>query len=76
MFFFFLLPTSALLTPVAGVEESLNSLESFLFLYCFFFLSLLALSEGLEPWVEVDVGVDARPLEALDSSPQFTAPCV
>ena len=75
-FLFFLLcplpPTLALLTPEAGVEESLGSLESLLSLWYLFFLSFLALSEGLESWA----GVDAGPLEALESSPQVTAPCV
>ena len=45
MFFFFLPLISALLTPVAGVVESL---DSFLSLYYFFFLSFLALLEGSE----------------------------
>ena len=76
MSFFFLPPTSALLTSVVGMEESLDFLESLLSLCCFFSLFLLALSEDLESWVEVDMGVDAGPLEALESSPQFTTPCV
>ena len=74
--FFFLLPISALLTLVAGVEESLGSLESLLSLCYFFFMSHLALSEGSESCVEANVGMEAKPLEALESSPQFTAPCV
>ena len=68
------LPTSAALTQEAGVVESLGSLKSFLPRQ-FFFLSFLALSKGSDSWVEADVGVDAEPLEALESSPQFTAPC-
>ena len=76
MSFFLLPPTSTLLTPVARVEESLDSLESLLSLYYFFFLSLLALSEGSESWVEANIIVDAGLLEALESSLQFTAPCV
>ena len=55
-FFFFLwLSTSALLTLVAGL------MKFYLALYCFFFLSFLALSEGLESWLEV--GTEALALD-------------
>ena len=57
-------------TPEAGV--SLDSLESLLSLYCFFFLSFLALLEN-SGLVEADVGVEAGPLP-LDLSLQLTAP--
>ena len=63
-------PTSAALTPEAGVEESLGSLESLLLYQYFFFLSFLALLEGSKSWVEADTGVDAELLEALESSLQ------
>ena len=71
--FFFLCPpppTSAILTPEAGVVKSLGSLKSLLPCQFFFFLSFLALSEDLESWVKADAGVDAEPLEALESLPQ------
>ena len=45
-FFVLWSPTAALLTPMAGIESRLA-------LFCFFFLSFLALSEGSEFWVEV-----------------------
>ena len=68
MFFFFVLwsPTSALLTPMAGVKSRLA-------LYNFFFLSFLALLEDSESWV----GVGMETL-ALDLFPQwsFIAPWV
>ena len=70
----FLSPTSVTLTPEAGVF--LDFLESLLSLCCFFFLSFLALSEGSESWVEADTRVEAELLEALESSPQVTVPCV
>ena len=47
-------PTSALLTPVAGMESRLA-------LCCFFFLSFLTLLEGSEFWVEV--GMEALALD-------------
>ena len=72
LFFFLLPPNLAVLTPVIRVVESLGSLESLLFLCCFFFLFFLALLEDSKSWVEVDI----EALKALESSPQFTAPCV
>lgn len=59
-FFIFLCsPTFALLTLVA------RSMESRLVLCCFFFLSFLALSEGLKSWLEI--GMETL---ALDLSSQ------
>ena len=58
--------TSVVFTPVAGVIESLSSMDCLLHLCCFFFLSFLALLEGLDSWVE------AWDLEALELSLQFT----
>ena len=71
----FFSPASVTLTSEAGVSLSLDSLESLLSLCCFFFLSFLTFLEGLG-LVEADAGVEAGPLEVLELSPQFTAPCV
>ena len=69
LLFFFLSPTLAVLTLMAGLIESL---ESFLSLYYFFFLSFLVLSKGSESWLKMDMGA----LKALESSPQCIAPWV
>ena len=71
MFFFVLwLPTSALLTPVAGVESRLA-------LCYFFFLSFLALLEGSEFWVEVGIEALALDLSRNNFSLLFeSGPCV
>ena len=75
LFLLFLLPpTSATLTPEAGVVESLGSLKSLLSLCCFFFLLFLAFSEGLGS-VKADAGVEIGPLPR-DLSPQYIAPWV
>ena len=66
-------PTSAALTPEAGVVESLGSLEPRLPRQ-FFFLSFLALLDGSESWVEADAGVDAEPFETLELSPRWSFP--
>ena len=75
LFFLFcpLPPTSAALTPEAGVVESLGSLEPLL-LHQFFFLSFLALSDGSESWVDADAGVDAELFEAFELSLQWFFP--
>ena len=71
-FLLFLSPTLAVLTPMAELVESLESLESLLSLCCFFFLSFMALLEGSESWLEVEMGA----LEALKSCPRFTTPWI
>ena len=74
--FFFLCPpppTSATLTPEAGVVESLGSLKPLLPRQ-YFFLSFLALLNGSNSWVEADTGVDAEPFEVLELSLQWFFP--